>query len=404
MNKRQYRFTKSILDKLPPTPSTNRSKETEYTDTGCTGLKVIVSKSGKKRFLFRYQFQGAKRSLVIGEYPSVDIDTARLIAGEHRKNIAMGHDPKQLRDEKRQDITFYDFAIEHYVPYASVHKLTVSNDLAILKKYLYPTWKQLALTRITQHNIQMVLNGALVSLKPATVNRIRSCILRMFRLAMEWGFVEKHPGTYIKKLKENNVVQRFLSKDEIVRFIRACDEDEGGAGANALKFALLTGMRIGEICRSQWKDFTLEDGKASLFLPHTKAGLSRTVLINNAALSVLEEQSHLRQPHNPYIFAGAAQGKAITHPKKAFQRIKERAGILEHLRIHDLRHSFASILINSGKATLYDVQHLLGHHSPQTTTRYAHIQSSRLRLVSEQLGDLVLQLPSKPPKKEINNG
>ena len=110
--------------------------------------------------------------------------------------------------------------------------------------------------------------------------------------------------------------------------------------------------------------------------------------------------------HTPEVIialAGAVQGKAITHPKKAFQRIKERAGILEHLRIHDLRHSFASILINSSKATLYDVQHLLGHHSPQTTTRYAHIQSSRLRSVSEQLGDLVLQLPSKPPKKEINN-
>jgi integrase len=403
MKKRQYKFTKSFLDKLPPTPPESRSKETEYTDSGCTGLKLIVNKKGKKRFLFRYQFQGQKRGLMVGEFPSIDIDTARLIANEHRKTIALGDDPKQLRDEKRQDITFYDYAIEHYIPYASVHKLTVSGDLAILKKYLYPAWKQLPLTRITQHNIQIVLNGALVGLKPATVNRIRSCILRMFRLAMEWGFVEKHPGTYIKKLKENNIVQRFLSKDEIVRFIRACDEDEGGAGANALKFALLTGMRIGEICKSEWKDFTLEDGKASLFLPHTKAGLSRTVLINNAALTVLEEQSHLRQANNPYIFASKTNGKAITHPKKAFKRIKDRAEILEHLRIHDLRHSFASILINSGKATLYDVQHLLGHHSPQTTTRYAHIQSSRLRSVSEELGELVLQTTPRLIEKEITN-
>lgn len=403
MANRQYKFTKITLDKLPSPTSTSRSKETEYTDTACTGLKLIVSKNGKKRFLFRYQFLGSKRSLMVGEYPAVDIDTARLIVNEHRKNIALGNDPKQLRDEKRQDVTFYEFATEHYIPYASVHKLTVNSDLAILKKHLYPTWRQTPLTHINQHNIQKILNGALVRLKPATVNRIRSCILRMFRLAMEWGFVDKHPGTYIKKLKENNVVQRFLSKDEIVRFIRACDEDEGGAGANALKFALLTGMRIGEICKSQWKDFSLEDGKASLFLPHTKAGLSRTVLINNAALTVLEEQSHIRKPDNPYIFAGTAQGKAITHPKKAFQRIKERAGILEHLRIHDLRHSFASILINSGKATLYDVQHLLGHHSPQTTTRYAHIQSSRLRSVSEELGELVLQSTPKLIEKEIDN-
>ncbi len=147
---------------------------------------------------------------MVGEYPAVDIDTARLIVNEHRKNIALGNDPKQLRDEKKQDVTFYEFAAEHYIPYSSVHKLTVNSDLAILKKHLYPVLRQTALTRITQHKIQMVLNGALVSLKPAAVNRIRSCILRMFRLAMEWGFVDKHPGTYIKKLKENNVVQRFL--------------------------------------------------------------------------------------------------------------------------------------------------------------------------------------------------
>ena len=160
-------------------------------------------------------------------------------------------------------------------------------------------------------------------------------------------------------------------------------------------------MRIGEICQSQWKDFSVEDGNATLFLPHTKAGLARTVLINNAALTVLEEQSRRRKRNNPYIFASEVEGKAITRPKKAFSRIKQRAGILEHLRIHDLRHSFASILINSGKATLYDVQHLLGHHSPQTTTRYAHIQSSRLRLVSEQLGDFVL--PPKLIEKEIHH-
>jgi len=402
MQKRQFKFTKSFLDKLLSPPPTSRSKEIEYTDAGCTGLKILVNRKGKKRFLFRYQIQGLKRSLMIGEYPAVDIDTARLLANDHRKNITLGKDPKQLRDDKRNEVTFYTFAVEHYVPYATVNKLTVRNDLGILAKYLYPAWKQTPLTRISQHQIQRVLDSALVKLKPATVNRIRSCILRMFRLAMEWGFVEKHPGTYIKKLKENNVKQRFLSKDEVVRFIRACDADEGGAGANALKFSLLTGMRIGEICQSQWKDFAVEDGNATLFLPHTKAGLARTVLINNASLTVLEEQSRCRKQNNPYIFASEVQGKAITRPKKAFARIKQRAGILEHLRIHDLRHSFASILINSGKATLYDVQHLLGHHSPQTTTRYAHIQSTRLRSVSEQLGDFVL--PPKLIEKEIHHG
>ena len=400
MNNRQFKFSKSLLDKLSSTSPDSRSKETEYTDSGCTGLKVIVNTKGKKRFLFRYKFQGLKRSLMIGEYPGVDVETARQIANDHRKNIALGNDPKQLRDSKKLDITFYEFAIEHYIPYATSNKLTVRNDIGILDKYLYPAWKTTLLAHISQHHIQRVLDGSLAGLKPASVNRIRSCVMRMFRLAMEWGFIEKHPGTYIKKLKENNIVQRFMTKDEIFRFIKACEEDQGGAGANALKLALLTGMRIGEVCKAQWKDFLIADGKATLFLPHTKAGLSRTVLINNAALSVLEEQTLHKQQGNPHIFPGKIEGQPITHPKKAFKRIKERAGIYEHLRIHDLRHSFASILINSGKATLYDVQHLLGHHSPQTTTRYAHIQSSRLRSVSEQIDGLIFN-PQQPTVKEI---
>ena len=228
-----------------------------------TGLKVIVNRAGKKRFLFRYQFEGRKRSLLIGEYPSIDIETARTIAHEHRRNIALGVDPKQIRDEKKHQVTFYDFAEEHYLPYATVNKLTVRNDIVILKKHLYPSWMKIPLTNITQHDIQRVLDSCLIKLKPATVNRIRSCVLSMFKLAMEWGFVEKHPGLYVKKLKENNIKQRFLSKSEVVNFVQACNayqgrsETTGRSGANALKFALLTGMRIGEICSAQWKDLTI---------------------------------------------------------------------------------------------------------------------------------------------------
>ena len=73
MNNRQFKFSKSLLDKLSSTSPDSRSKETEYTDSGCTGLKVIVNTKGKKRFLFRYKFQGLKRSLMIGEYPGVDV-------------------------------------------------------------------------------------------------------------------------------------------------------------------------------------------------------------------------------------------------------------------------------------------------------------------------------------------
>lgn len=390
MQSRKFKFNKRQLDSLPPTPSVSRSKETEYTDELCSGLKMIINRQGRKRFLFRYTYFGKKKSLQIGEYPALDINTARQIANDHKREIALGNDPKAMRDEKSNVITFQEFAELHYLPYARMNKLTAKNDIGNLKLHFYPKWGKKSITDINQQDIQKLLDGVLETRKPSTVNRLRSLALRMFRLAMEWGFVDKNPGLYIRKLKENNLRNRFLNRKEVSSFIKACNEEPNRTQGNALKFALLTGMRIGEITGSKWDCLTVDDdGNWSLFLPHTKSGLSRTVLLNNLAKEVIHDQRRFQIRKNPYIFAGDAPGRPIAHPKKAFARIKKAAGIYDDFRIHDLRHSFASILINSGNATLYDVQHLLGHQSPQTSTRYAHLASSRLREVSANVAELV---------------
>ena len=396
MQSRKFKFNKRQLDSLPPTPSASRSRETEYTDELCSGLKLIVNRQGRKRFLFRYTYNRVKKSIQLGEYPALDIPTARQIANDHKREIALGNDPKQLREEKCNVLTFQEFAEQHYLSYARVNKLTAKSDAGSLKLHFYPKWGKKPLTDIGQKDIQKLLDGLLEGRKPATVNRLRSLILRMFRLAMEWGFINQNPGQYIKKLKENNVRQRFLSRQEVSAFIKACNEEPNRTQANALKFALLTGMRIGEITNSKWDCLTVDDdGNLSLFLPHTKSGLSRTVLLNQLAVEVINDQRRNQIRGNPYIFAGDAEGRPIAHPKKAFARIKKAAGILDGFRIHDLRHSFASILINSGNATLYDVQHLLGHQSPQTSTRYAHLASSRLREVSANVSELVQDVTTK---------
>lgn len=389
MQSRKFKFNKRQIDALPATVSTSLSRETEYTDESCSGLKLIVNRQGRKRFLFRYTFNRVKRSMQLGEYPGLDISTAHLIANGHKKELALGNDPKLLRDEKKAIPTFQEFAESHYLPFARVNKLTAKSDEGNLKLHFYPEWKSKTLDQITQHDIQKRLDELLATRKPSTVNRLRSLTLRIFKLAVEWGFLDKNPGLYIKKLKENNLRQKFLTREEVTIFMAACDADDNKTQSNALKFALLTGMRIGEICKSKWADLTVDDDNGSLYLPHTKAGLARTVILNKFALNIIYQQKEYRQPSNPFIFPSHEVGKAITNPKKTFARIKKRARVLGNLRIHDLRHSFASILINSGNATLYDVQHLLGHHSPQTTTRYAHITSSRLREVSNNVSDLV---------------
>ncbi|WP_194664735.1 tyrosine-type recombinase/integrase, partial [Vibrio anguillarum] len=247
MQSRKFKFNKRQLDSLPPTPPSSKSKETEYTDELCSGLKIIINRQGRRRFLFRYTYNRVKKSIQLGEYPALDIVTARQIANDHKREIALGNDPKVIRDEKRNVLSFQEFAELHYLPYAMMNKLTAKSDAGSLKLHFYPKWGKKPLTDIGQQDIQKLLDGLLEGRKPATVNRLRSLVLRMFRLAMEWGYVDSNPGQHIRKLKENNVRQRFLSRAEVSAFIKACNEEPNRTQSNALKFALLTGMRIGEI-------------------------------------------------------------------------------------------------------------------------------------------------------------
>ncbi len=397
---KRFKFSKSLLQDLPATPEDSASRETEYSDSACTGLRAIVNRKGVVRFMFRYNFEGRKRSLMIGELGAFDVKDARLRANEFKRMVADGIDPKAERDAKRVALSFFEFGEDHYLPYSQANKLSYRNDVSILKNYFYPLWRESKLSAIQTQEIQRFMDNLKGKLKPASINRMLSLIHRMLKLACEWGHLDTNPASSLKKLKENNQRNFFLSSEQITRFFQACSEDSNQSAANFFRLALLTGMRAGEMLNAKWEDLRHQDGSTSLFLPHTKAGLSRTVPLNASALAVIDTQKDLRVASHPYIFAGRFGQKQMSHPKKAFARIKERSGDLEKLRIHDLRHTFASILINSSGSTtdgngnpisvsLYDVQHLLGHHSSQTTEKYAHLASNRLRDVSSNVADFV---------------
>ncbi|MFT6901456.1 MAG: integrase [Colwellia sp.] len=397
---KRFKFSKSLLQDLPATPEDSASRETEYSDSACTGLRAIVNRKGVIRFMFRYNFEGRKRSLMIGELGAFDIKDARLRAYEFKRMVADGLDPKAERDAKRTALTLFEFGEDHYLPYSKANKRSHRNDVSILKLYFYPLWRESKLSAIHTQEIQRFMDNLKGKLKPATINRMLSLIHRMLKLACEWGHLEVNPASSLKKLKENNQRTFFMSSEQVTRFMQACDENSNQSAANFFRLALLSGMRAGEMLNARWEDLQQNDGATSLYLPHTKAGLSRTVPLNASALTVIDVQKSLRVDDHPYIFAGRFGDKPMSHPKKAFARVKEQAGDLDKLRIHDLRHTFASILINSSGSTtdgngnpisvsLYDVQHLLGHHSSQTTEKYAHLASDRLRDVSSHVANFV---------------
>ena len=394
--KKRFKFTNSNISALPPNPKESKSTDLEVSDTVITGLKVLVGKNGNKKFLLRYSLEGKKRSIALGGFGALTVDEARGVANQHKATIAQGLDPKQLRDEKLAVMKFEEFTLTLYLPHAKANKRSANSDEAKLRMYLIPAFGKLELAKITTQAIQRYQNKLIVTLSPATANRHLSLLHRLFVLAEQWGYADKNPCRGINKFKENNKRQRFLSDKEIRALFVAADEDENQIAAAYVKFLLLTGVRKSEGLAAKWSDIQVVAGHASWYIPHTKSGRSRYVILNAMAIQILEGIDRI--PDNPYVFPGKVVGKPINNPIKAFKRMIKKAGIESSFRLHDIRHTVASLIINNG-GTLYDVQATLAHANAKMSERYAHLSSERMRDTSYNLSTVVAEAITFSVKK-----
>jgi len=389
MNK-QFRFNKKLIDALPPHPDDAKSKESEWSDTEVAGLRLIVNRRGRKYFLLRYTITNAthtaaKRSMKLGDYPQMDVADARQLALDYRKQISIGNDPQNVvTTPQASQVTLRTFVTDDYLPHAYATKRSAKDDEGRLIRGILPEFGDVPLASLSSHAIQRLHDRLRVQGCAATANRHLSLLKRCLNLAIIWGKLDAaNPVRGIRMHQENNQRHRYLSGDELRSFLTALEAEPSRSLADALRFLLMTGARRSEVLQSRWENIDLD--KQQWYLPHTKNGKSRFVLLNDAAVELLRQRP--RTEGNVYVFPGKNEGGPIINPYKGFQRALARSGIAG-LRIHDLRHSFASLAINNG-ATLYEVQHLLGHSDSKTTSRYAHVASANLRKASAHVSAII---------------
>jgi integrase len=176
---------------------------------------------------------------------------------------------------------------------------------------------------------------------------------------------------------------RFLDKSEIERLVEALVRDENQVAAKAILLLLLTGARRNEVTHARWEHVDLKS--STLFVPLSKSGKPRYVLLNADAVEVLKSVPQL--PGNPYVFPSPITGRPCASLHFPWHRIRTEAE-LSDVRLHDLRHTFASVLVNEGKE-LYRVQRLLGHANAKATQRYAHLDRQSLTDAAEAMGNVV---------------
>ena len=199
---------------------------------------------------------------------------------------------------------------------------------------------------------------------------------------------KENPCTGIKKNQEK-ARKRYLTDDELKRFLKELDRENERDLALALKFLLMTGCRRSEALTLKWTDVDLS--RNCFFLHETKNGESRTVILNDMAREIIDEMLKRKQADNPYVFPSKTSSSGhFEEPKRLFKNICDRAEIAD-FRVHDLRHSFASLLVNNG-VSLYQIKDLLGHKDIRMTQRYASLSNNSLLAASQVASEKIKQL------------
>ena len=280
-------------------------------------------------------------------------------------------------------IQFKDFAVE-YLDYSRVNKGkgTYKNDVWVIHR-LIPVWGSEYMYRITPKMIEDYKSGRAQRVKPATVNRDLQTVKALFNKAVAWDYLNTNPAKPVKRMRLNKGMERFLSQEEADLLLRACRRSQNSHLYAIVCVALHTGLRRGEILRLQWPDVDFKAGKLHVVSREegpTKTRESRSVPMNRTVSDVLKR--HPRRLDTPYVFV-SSEGKPFLSVHYGFCGAVQRAGI-NHVRFHDLRHTFASQLVMAG-VDIRTVQELLGHKDIKMTMRYAHLAPDHMKRAVEIL-------------------
>jgi integrase len=372
----------------------NGQTKQEITDKACKGLVLEVRQSGGKTYYLRYtNYRGKQRQYRVGNATVLTLSQARSKSKLALNQAALGQDPCEEKELTKQVPTFAQFIAEQYMPYVKSYKRSWDTDVSLLKNHLLPRFGKRYLDEITRQDIQkMHAERKASGAAPGSANRLLIMMRFIFNLALKWELpgIKANPCKGVPLMEENNQMERYLSVEEAQRLYEAVCKSENAMLKFIVPMLILTGARKREVLDAKWTDFDM--ARRAWRIPITKSGKARHVPLSDGALALLAAMP--QKPGCVWAFANPETCKPYVSIFYAWNTARKSVG-LSDVRMHDLRHSFASLLINSGR-TLYEVQHILGHSQVKTTQRYAHLSQDTL-LAAANSATLALGTAMMPP-------
>jgi integrase len=377
------------VGQLPAPPKGNRIYYDHEKD-GLSGFGCRVTAAGHRSFVLSYRTKaGRERRITIGEYPTWTVGAARIKARTYRRLVEDGGDPLADIEEERAAPTVWELCDRFQAEHLPRRRPgTAKNYALILRLHVRPHFgPHVKVAEVTIDDIEKLHRKITNAGSPSAANRTVATLSKMFSLAIRWGMRADNPATGIERNPETGR-KRYLKGDELARLVAALAVHPDRQAADIIRMLLLTGARRGEVFAMRWADVDLTEGTWTKPGSTTKQKTEHIAPLSAPARQLLAEiAAKQKKPLGEYVFPGdSATGHAV-ELKRAWKALSKAAGITG-LRVHDLRHSFASQLV-SGGASLPLIGALLGHSNPSTTARYAHMFSDPQRAAVEKVGAIV---------------
>lgn len=358
------RLTKRSVEKLELS-----DREYFVWDSELSGFGVRVMPSGRKSYLVQYRASGRSRRRTIGPHGVLTADQARVEAKKLLGDVARGENPAEERQRKHREPTMASLCDRFLTEYAAHHckPSTQKGYQTYINTCIRPYLGSRKIGDITRADVVAFHHD--LRDRPYTANRAVAMLSRMFNLAEDWGLRREgsNPARRIRKFREEEK-KRYLSVDEQARLGQVLADaletgEETEYAVAAISLLILTGCRLGEILTLKWDYVTPHH----LELPDSKTG-RRRIPLPREAYDIL--MSLPRRDGNPYVILGETPHGHLVNLQKPWLRIRHAAG-LDDVRMHDLRHTYASVAVMSG-IDPFLLKEIMGHRNLQTTLRYAH--------------------------------
>jgi integrase len=378
-------LSKALLDTPPTIPAGKRKLRAFHPSV--RGLFAELRPSGVATFYLKYRdARGRTREFKVGRYGDITWEQALRRAQELRAKVTLGGDPAAELAGLRAVPTVKEFVENSYLPYVRDRLRSYKNLKSMADKKIIPAFGNKGLDEVTPQDVQTFRRDlAAEGMSNAYVNRHLTLLRRMFTLACDWQLLNgRNPASKPGLLPERHR-ELYLDHAQLRALLVALGNDQDIVASALIAFLALTGARRGEAMQARWEH--IDPDRAQWTVPLSKSGHARHIPLSDTALELLGRLP--REAGNPFVFVGRKDGTHITEVRSAWVRAKTVAGIPQNVRLHDLRHSFASTLVNRGTPLLV-ICKILGHRQLATTTRYAHLDQDNLLAAATAVGKIAL--------------